>query len=394
MRMARCAGAGGHQRHREAATTIAVDGTLGRPPAQPRLRDATRPAPCPPHARWTPACVQIAIEQRLVVGPSLAPWQFVIMTTPRRRATPGGRVSRGHRASNGASWSKTCSRVRRSTRRLVAKTYDGLADRTALRAKGARPTDCRPRTGTPWSIIQRVDHPDPAAANAEALHDLENGATGLCAGLRRRDRRVRLRSRRDRGRRSRVRSTASTSMPASRSTSISVRHVQDAATRLAALVEAPRHCARRHQSGSASTRSAPRRSAAAAAAVERARADLQCRHFRSWRAGLSRARSQRLTAGRSTMPAARRRRNWLTCWRSPLPICARSRPAGLRSMPRARMIYFRLAADADQFLTIAKFRALRTLWARVEEACGLAPVPPLRHGRDRLADDDASATPT
>ena len=30
------------------------------------------------------------------------------------------------------------------------------------------------------------------------------------------------------------------------------------------------------------------------------------------------------------------------------------------------MIYFRLSADADEFLTIAKFRALRKLWARVE----------------------------
>jgi methylmalonyl-CoA mutase len=40
-----------------------------------------------------------------------------------------------------------------------------------------------------------------------------------------------------------------------------------------------------------------------------------------------------------------------------------------------RMIFFRLAADADQFLTIAKFRALRTLWARVEASCGLAPEP-------------------
>jgi methylmalonyl-CoA mutase len=39
------------------------------------------------------------------------------------------------------------------------------------------------------------------------------------------------------------------------------------------------------------------------------------------------------------------------------------------------MIYFRLAADADQFLTIAKFRAIRKLWARVEQACGLAPAP-------------------
>jgi methylmalonyl-CoA mutase len=40
-----------------------------------------------------------------------------------------------------------------------------------------------------------------------------------------------------------------------------------------------------------------------------------------------------------------------------------------------RFIYFRLAADQDQFLTIAKFRALRKLWTRVEEACGLAPRP-------------------
>ena len=40
-----------------------------------------------------------------------------------------------------------------------------------------------------------------------------------------------------------------------------------------------------------------------------------------------------------------------------------------------RMIYFRLTADADQFLTIAKFRALRKLWARIEAACGLTPKP-------------------
>jgi len=39
------------------------------------------------------------------------------------------------------------------------------------------------------------------------------------------------------------------------------------------------------------------------------------------------------------------------------------------------MIEFRLSADADQFLTITKFRALRALWARVEQACGLDPKP-------------------
>ncbi|MGL5363350.1 MAG: methylmalonyl-CoA mutase subunit beta, partial [Bosea sp. (in: a-proteobacteria)] len=38
-----------------------------------------------------------------------------------------------------------------------------------------------------------------------------------------------------------------------------------------------------------------------------------------------------------------------------------------------------LAADGEQFITIAKFRALRRLWARVEEACGLKPRPLMLH---------------
>ena len=54
----------------------------------------------------------------------------------------------------------------------------------------------------------------------------------------------------------------------------------------------------------------------------------------------------------------------------------RALEAGGHALDAARrMIYFRLAADADQFLTLAKFRAVRRLWARVEEACGLAPEP-------------------
>ena len=59
--------------------------------------------------------------------------------------------------------------------------------------------------------MQRVDHPDPAAANAQALDDLENGATGLRAGLRRLGERQRLRPRSDTRRRSRGRLKASNS---------------------------------------------------------------------------------------------------------------------------------------------------------------------------------------
>src|SRR5262249_25456381 len=54
----------------------------------------------------------------------------------------------------------------------------------------------------------------------------------------------------------------------------------------------------------------------------------------------------------------------------------RALEAGGIALERARaMIYFRLSADADQLLTLAKFRALRKLWARLEAACGLVPAP-------------------
>jgi methylmalonyl-CoA mutase len=49
--------------------------------------------------------------------------------------------------------------------------------------------------------------------------------------------------------------------------------------------------------------------------------------------------------------------------------------AGVALEDAQNMIYARLSADADQFLTMAKFRALRLLWARIEQACGLAPKP-------------------
>jgi methylmalonyl-CoA mutase len=49
--------------------------------------------------------------------------------------------------------------------------------------------------------------------------------------------------------------------------------------------------------------------------------------------------------------------------------------AGIALDDARRMIFFRLTADSDQFLTMAKFRALRKLWARVEEASGFEPEP-------------------
>src|SRR4051794_22076432 len=63
--------------------------------------------------------------------------------------------------------------------KLVGKTYDRLqSDPIYSRAKGAAPIAGR-AAAAPWQLMQRSDHPDPAQANAQALLDLENGATGL-----------------------------------------------------------------------------------------------------------------------------------------------------------------------------------------------------------------------
>src|SRR5271169_4808861 len=63
--------------------------------------------------------------------------------------------------------------------KLVGKTYDDLTiEPIYSRAKGAGSIAGR-APATPWQIMQRIDHPDAAQANAQALHDLENGASGL-----------------------------------------------------------------------------------------------------------------------------------------------------------------------------------------------------------------------
>ena len=61
--------------------------------------------------------------------------------------------------------------------RLTSKTYDGIV----IDPLYPRAGDVRPIAGRhgPWQVMARSDHPDPAAANAQALQDLENGATGL-----------------------------------------------------------------------------------------------------------------------------------------------------------------------------------------------------------------------
>jgi len=62
---------------------------------------------------------------------------------------------------------------------LVSQTDDGLRiDPIYERAEGFNPL-LRADPSRPWTIVQRVDDVDPVRANQQALQDIEGGATGL-----------------------------------------------------------------------------------------------------------------------------------------------------------------------------------------------------------------------
>src|SRR5262245_27675609 len=63
--------------------------------------------------------------------------------------------------------------------KLLTRSHDGPSIEPLSERKADAGAIAGRMPGAPWFIMQRADHPDPDAANAEALHDLENGANGL-----------------------------------------------------------------------------------------------------------------------------------------------------------------------------------------------------------------------
>jgi methylmalonyl-CoA mutase len=257
-------------------------------------------------------------------------------------------------------------------KRLVTKTYDGLA----IEPLYARKADSEPivarAAGAPWAILQRVDHPDPAAANAEALSDLENGATGLSLvfagslgahgyGL-------------DASEAAIAASLDKVHLGIPLDLDLSPQ-TKDAGPLLAALVErrglAPAAAGIRFGfdpiGAAAVGGGSPLPWDGLAPIFNAVISDLAGRGFRGPFAPAD---------GRVVHNAGGSEAQELAYVLAVALHYLRTLEAGGIALDAARrMLYFRLAADAEQFLTIAKFRALRKLWARVENACGLAPEP-------------------
>lgn len=257
-------------------------------------------------------------------------------------------------------------------RKLVAKTHDGLR----IEPLYPRKSDAQPvlgrAPGSSWQILQRLDHPDPVAANLQALQDLENGATGLTlvfagapgaygfgidsseAALRRVLKGIHL----DAGialeldGASHAAALALVRLVGAHATVAPATQIRFGLDPIGTLA---------HQ------RVTPEPWPEAAAGLARAISNLVAQGF---------AGPFVVADGRIIHAAGGAEAQELAYVLSAAVAYLRALEAGGIALDRARrLIFFRLAADADQFLTIAKFRALRKLFARVETACGLAPEP-------------------
>ncbi|KJC62696.1 methylmalonyl-CoA mutase [Bradyrhizobium sp. LTSPM299] len=259
--------------------------------------------------------------------------------------------------------------------KLLGKTYDGLKiDPIYRRATNLSPIAGR-AAAAPWQILQRVDHPDAAQANAQALQDLENGATGLefeFAG----GPGTRGFGLADASKKTLARACGGVHLDAGIMIALNpVLGRENAGETFADMVEARKldpATLDLHFNYQALSTVAVRGAASAAWA------DYE-KPFGKVVTGLIKRGFKGpfvLADGRPIHDAGGSDVQELAFTLAVALAYLRMLEAAGIDLDAARAgISFRLSADADQFLTMAKFRALRLLWARVEQACGLAPKP-------------------
>ena len=258
--------------------------------------------------------------------------------------------------------------------KLVGKTCDGLAIEPIYpRAKGASPIAGR-AAAAPWQIMQRIDHPDTGRANAQARHDLENGATGLvlvCAGAN---------GAHGFGLEPSAEAIEKVLDGIFIDAGISIELEIGPQSRMAAIHLAefvkrkgivPAACDIRFGldpiGACAVWGSSPYAWPEIVPAVTGAIKGLVAMGFRGPFAAAD-GRLIHASGGSEVQELA-------FVLATAVAYLRAIEGAGVALEDAQNMIYARLSADADQFLTLAKFRALRLLWARVEQACGLAPKP-------------------
>ncbi|MGJ4949194.1 methylmalonyl-CoA mutase family protein [Bradyrhizobium sp. HKCCYLS20291] len=274
-----------------------------------------------------------------------------------------------------ADWRKLVDGVLKGAafEKLVGKTYDGLKIQPLYpRAKDAVPVAGR-APAAPWQIMQRVDHPEPALANKQALLDLENGATGLAlvfAGANAAHG-FGLAAEAD----ALARVLEGVHLDAAIAIELQLGESSAPALLLADYVKqrgiAPAGCDIRFgfdPIGDAASRGASSHDASTLGGNSGSL--VKQLHGAGFKGPFLAADGRVVhDAGGSE---AQELAFVLACGVAYLRALE---AAGIALETARDAIQARLAADTDQFLTLAKFRSLRWLWARVEQACGLQPKP-------------------
>jgi methylmalonyl-CoA mutase len=258
--------------------------------------------------------------------------------------------------------------------KLVSKTYDGVKIQPLYpRAENAAPIAGR-AAAAPWQIVQRIDHPDAGKSNTQALHDLENGATGLALVF------------------EGANGARGFGMVASIDTieTLFKDIYLDAGIGIELQAGPQSRMAVTHLADYVKTKGID----AAACDIRfgldpiGATAVWGTSAFNWWEMAPAVTDSVKKLAtqgfkgpfmvadGRIIHDAGGSEVQELAYVLATMVSYLRALEDHNVPLETARgMVYSRLSADADQFLTMAKFRALRLLWARVEESCGLAPKP-------------------
>src|SRR3990170_4895789 len=257
---------------------------------------------------------------------------------------------------------------------LRSKTYDGI-DIEPLYPRAQEASRIEGRVpGTPWAVVQRIDLPDPKAANAQLLDDLNNGAGGLVL--------VFQGAIGDYG--SALPATGAAISEALDNVHLDAgiaidldlsRSSRDAAGLLATLVKARELVP---QAVNIRFGFNPLGAIAVTGESPKPWPDIA----RNFAGVIVNAAAEGFTGpfavadGRVVHASGGSEAQELAFALAAAVAYLRALEQGGIKLDDARgFIYFRLAADQNQLLTIAKFRALRKLWARIEEACGLAPRP-------------------
>ena len=260
-------------------------------------------------------------------------------------------------------------------RRLVSKTYDGLAiEPLYARDAAARPVPGR-RGGAPWQIMQRIEHPDVAAASVQARHDLENGATGLSLVFGGAVGAYGFGLPIEQGSIARILDGVVLDAGIALDVEVAAADLKTVARGMTDLVRE-----RGHAPDTVHVRFGCDWIGTAAASGDGSmlRGEIASDFAQVIQGLVDQGYSGPFAAADARVihcAGGSEAQELGFALASALSYLRTLEARGVALDDARRMIYFRLAADADQFLTTAKFRALRKLWARVEQACGLEPRP-------------------